>query len=291
MASPQPPSRALGLAFRDTPSRCLRLIPYERQRRGPRHERCRCRHLRNGPLGLTRAPHTVVVSAPGANPRDVDDAGDRCDISRNPRPLSPREPVENGLANAWDAFAVLPPLPRDATPTSECPVAADHARWTEARWDGPTAPGQPDQVPLTDGPEGPCDGERSARADPWPPRHRARHPHRVSRPGPARRSRRRPLDPKARRPSTLAPSTPRRSPRRGATPCASALASGAPEGCARTPRSRSSAAPDARPRESMESAPDRWTRTTPRCFAPPPPIPTGPSSPRPRVDGVSTESP
>jgi len=51
---------------------------------------------------------------------------------------------------------------------------------------------------------------------------------------------------------TLAPSSPRRSPRRGVAPCASALASGAPEGCARTPRSRSSTAPDARPRESME---------------------------------------
>jgi hypothetical protein len=209
----------------------------------------------NGPLGMTRAPHAVVVSAPGANPRDVDDPGARCDTSRNPRPLSPREPVKNGLANAWDAIAVLPPLPRDATPTSECPVAADHARWTEARWDGPTARGQPDRVPLTDEPEGPCDGERSARANPWPPPHRARHPHRVSRPGPARRSRRRRQDPKVRRPSTLAPSTPRRSPRRGATPYASALASGAPEGCARTPRSRSSAASDARPRESMEVRP------------------------------------
>jgi len=29
MASPQPPSRALRLAFRDTPSRCLRWVPYE----------------------------------------------------------------------------------------------------------------------------------------------------------------------------------------------------------------------------------------------------------------------
>jgi len=106
---------------------------------------------------------------------------------------------------------VLPPLARDATPTSDCPPAADRPRWAEAPRVGPTARGPPNRLLL----------RRRARRP--PERRCARPEHRRGRfrtvhdpplwprdPELARCLRRRPPDPKARRPSALAPSAPRR---------------------------------------------------------------------------------
>lgn len=187
-----------------------------------------------------------------------------------------------GVATAPARRDALPrnaPL-RPTAPSGPKPVGrTDCARTTE--------PGAP--RPRTRRPE--QLGAFGSSKPPWPPLHRARHPARVSRRGPAQRSRRRFPDPKVHRPSTLAPSTPRRSPRRGATPCASALAAGAPEGVARTPRGRNLATFDAPPRESMEYAPDRVGPARLCDALPHRSRPTGPPSPRSRVDGVATESP
>jgi len=100
-------------------------------------------------------------------------------------------------------------LPRNAPLRPTRPVGPKPAGLDRSREDNRTG------CPAPNGPEGPRSVKRSARAFPWPPPHRARHPHRVSRREPARCSRWRPRDPKARRPSALAPSTPRRSPRQG----------------------------------------------------------------------------
>ena len=82
MASPQPPSHALGLTFRDTLNRCLQLVPYERLNEVDAANAVDVT-IHDGSFSMTWTPHTATFDAVGANPRDADDHGARHDINRD----------------------------------------------------------------------------------------------------------------------------------------------------------------------------------------------------------------
>jgi len=163
--------------------------------------------------------------------------------------------------------------------------------WAEARWVGPTARGQPDR-PLPRRrtrrpPQRRCTRPEHSRGHlrtvhdppPWP-----------RDPEPARRSRRRSSDPKAHRPTALAPSTPRRSSPTGRRTVRVGVGRERP----RRPLANTAKPKLRDARRSTSGVGSGATDQGPArlCVALPHRRRTvGSSSPRPRVDGVATASP
>jgi hypothetical protein len=114
MASLLPTSRALRLAFRDTPNR--RLHEFRSERTVELHASSVAGVATgDGSLRMTRAPRATTADTSGRTPRHQWPLRSG-DSSRHPRPVSPRESNgETTVTIEMDVLAMSPPLTRDST--------------------------------------------------------------------------------------------------------------------------------------------------------------------------------